>query len=160
MVKRSTLEISSSKLKRALSRREKESDISLETPSKQLRKSFMPGSPLGSPMCFFCNKSGLFYDEETQPSNRMNKEEKSRLLHRVKTFGKDVNITEAATQIGDTKVLAKLPEGDMMACEACYHKSCMDSFANRYRNFVNKEAKTNQKSQQNHESIALAETMI
>ena len=158
--KRSTLEISSSKLKRALSRREKESDISLETPSKQLRKSFMPGSPLGSPMCFFCNKSGLFYDEETQPSNRMNKEEKSRLLHRVKTFGKDVNITEAATQIGDTKVLAKLPEGDMMACEACYHKSCMDSFANRYRNFVNKEAKTNQKSQQNHESIALAETMI
>ena len=36
----------------------------------------------------------------------------------------------------------------------------MDSFANRYRSFVNKEAKANQKSQQNHESIALAEAMI
>ena len=109
--KRCALEISSSKLKRALSRKEKESDVSLETPSKQLRKSCTPGSPLGSPMCLFCDKSGVFYDEETQPSNRMNKEEKSRLLHRVKTFARDVNIREAATQIGDIKVLAKLSEG-------------------------------------------------
>ena len=108
----------------------------------------------------FCDKGGVFYDEETQPSDRMNKEEKSRLLHRIKTFARDVNIREAATQMSDTKVLAKLSEGDMMACEACYHKSCMDSFANRYRSFVNKEAKANQNSQQNHESIALAETMI
>ena len=158
--KRCALEISSSKLKRALSRKEKESDVSLETPSKQLRKSCTPGSPLGSPMCFFCDKSGVFYDEETQPSNRMNKEEKSRLLHRVKTFARDVNIREAATQMDDTKVLAKLSEGDMMTREACYHKSCMDRFANRYRSFVSKEAKANRKSQQNHESIALAETMI
>ena len=36
----------------------------------------------------------------------------------------------------------------------------MDSFANRYQSFVKKGAKANQKSQQNHESIALAETMI
>ena len=56
----------------------------------------------------------------------MNKEEKSRLLHRVKTFARDVNIREAATQMGDTKVLAKLSEGDMMAHEACYHKSWMN----------------------------------
>ena len=41
-----------------------------------------------------------------------------------------------------------------------HHKSYMDSFANRYRSFVNKKAKANRKSQQNHESIALAETMI
>ena len=141
--KRCALEISSSKLKRALSRKEKESDISLETPSKQLRKSFMPGNPLGSPMCFFCDKSGVFYNEETQPSNRMNKEEKSRLLQCVKTLARDVNIREAATQMGNTKVLAKLSEGDMMALEAFYHKSCMDSFANQYRSFVNKEAKAN-----------------
>ena len=64
-------------------------------------------------MCFFCDKSGVFYDEETQPSNRMNKEEKSRPLHRAKTFARDVNIREAATQMGDTKVLAKLSERDM-----------------------------------------------
>ena len=62
--------------------------------------------------------------------------------------------------MGDTKVLAKLSEGNMMACETCYHKSCMNSFANRYQSFVNKEAKTNRNSQQNHKSIALAETMI
>ena len=61
---RCALEISSSKLKRSLSRKEKEIDISLETPSKQLRKSFTPRSPLASPMCFFCDKSGVFYDEE------------------------------------------------------------------------------------------------
>ena len=29
----------------------------------------MLGSPLGSPMSFFCDKSGVFYDEETQRSN-------------------------------------------------------------------------------------------
>ena len=81
-----------------MSRKEKESDISLETPSKQLRKSFTPSSPLGSPMCF--DKSGVFYDEETQPSNRMNKEEKSRLLHRIRTFARDVNIREVPTQMG------------------------------------------------------------
>ena len=109
-----------------MSRKEKESDISLETSSKQLHESFMPGSPLGSPVCFFCDKTGVFYDEETQPSNHMNKEEKSRLLHHVKTFARDVNIREAATQMGDTKVLAKLSEGDMMAHEACYHKSWMN----------------------------------
>ena len=80
----------------------------------------------------FCDKSGVFYNEEAQPSNRMNKEEKSRLLHRVKTLARDVNIREAATQMGNTKVLAKLSEGDMMTLEACYHKSCMDSFANQY----------------------------
>ena len=62
--------------------------------------------------------------------------------------------------MGDTNVLAKLSEGDTMAREACHHKFCMDSFANRYRSFVNKEGKANRKSQQNHESIALAETMI
>ena len=158
--KRCALKISSSKLKRALSRKEKESDISLETPSKQLRKSFTPGGPLGSPMCFFCDKSGVFYDEETQPSNRMNKEEKSRLLHCIKTFARDINIREAATQMGDSKVLAKLSEGNTMAREACYHKFCMDSFANWYRSFVNKKGKVNRKFQQNHESIALVETMI
>ena len=106
----------------------------------------MLGSPLGSPMSFFCDKSGVFYDEETQRSNWTNKEEKSTLLHRVKTFARDVDIREAATQIGDIKVLAKLSEGDMMAREACYHKSCLDSFANRHHSFVNKEAKANQKS--------------
>ena len=51
--KRCVLEISSSKLKRPLSCKEKENDVSLETPSKQLRISCTPGSPLGSPMCFF-----------------------------------------------------------------------------------------------------------
>ena len=127
-----------------MSHKEKESNISLETPSQQLCKSFTPGSPLESPMHFFCDKSSVFYDEETQPSNRMNKEEKSRLLHCTKTFASDVNIREAATQMGNTKVAAKLSEGDMMACEVCYHKSCMDSFANRYQIFINKEAKVNQ----------------
>ena len=48
--KRCALKILSSKLKRALSRKEKESDTSLETLSKQLRISFTPGSPLGNPM--------------------------------------------------------------------------------------------------------------
>ena len=76
----------------------------------------------------------------------MNKEEKKRLLHHVKIFARHVNIREAATQMSDIKVLAKLSEGDMMAREACYHKSCLDSFANRHHSFVNKEAKANQKS--------------
>lgn len=58
----------------------------------------------------------------------------------------------------DTKILAKLADGDMIARKALYHKSCMNSITNQYRSFINKES--NQNSQQNLESIVLAETMI
>ena len=90
----------------------------------------------------------------------MNKEEKSKLLHLVKTFTRDANIREAASQIGDTKILAKLCKSGMMAREACYHEVCMNSFTKRCRVFVNKESKANRNSQQKYENFALPETMI
>ena len=90
----------------------------------------------------------------------MNEEEKSKLLHLVKTFTRNANIREATTQMGDIKILAKLSEGDIMAREVWYHKVCTNSFTNRYRGFVNKESKANRKSQQKCENIALAQTMI
>ena len=45
----------------------------------------------------------------------MNQEEKSKLLHRVKTFTREANIREVATRMCYIKILAKFSEGYMMA---------------------------------------------
>ena len=99
--------------------KEKENDICFEIPSKCLRSSFKSGNALGSAVCFFCDESGVFYDEENQPTDRLSKEKKSKLRKRVKTLTRDANMREAATQMGATNILAKLFECDMMAREAC-----------------------------------------
>lgn len=83
--------------------------------SKCLRSSFTSGSTLGSAVCFFCDEKAVFYDKENQPTDRMNQEEKSKLLRRVKTFTREANIREVATRMCYMKILAKLSEGYMMA---------------------------------------------
>lgn len=69
------LQMSSSKLKRAMCRKEKEHEV----PSKHTRRSLDTASLLGNATYFFCDESGVFYDE-TQPMTRMDKELKSKLL--------------------------------------------------------------------------------
>ena len=54
-------------------------------------------------VCFFCDENGVFYDEENQPTDHMNKEEKSKLLHRVKAITRDPTIREATNQMGILK---------------------------------------------------------
>ena len=36
----------------------------------------------------------------------------------------------------NTKPLAKLAEGDLIAREACYNKKCMTDFTNRYKSYT------------------------
>ena len=59
-------------------------------------------------------------------------------------MNRDRNIRECAIRMGDTKLLAKLSEGDMVAREACYHLRCMKKFTNTYRSFVKKNVDPDQ----------------
>ena len=46
-----------------------------------------------------------------------------------------------ATEMRDTKLLAKLSVGDMTASDALYHKKCHTALHTRYRSFVRKNTK-------------------
>ena len=67
-----------------------------------------------------------------------------------------LSIREAAIALGDTKLLAKLPEGDLITREACYQKKCMTDFTNRYRSYT-KLIDKDKEMQVKVESLALAE---
>ena len=61
-----------------------------------------------------------------------------------------------ATEMTDTKLLAKLSVGDMIASDALYHKKCHTALHTRYRSFVRKNTIGSGNSMQ-PESIALVE---
>ena len=61
-----------------------------------------------TPTCFFCDK-----------------DDKDMKLHLCPIFQVQRKIEEIAQEIGDTKVLAKLSAGDMIATEAKYHCKCL-----------------------------------
>ena len=58
----------------------------------------------------------------------------------------------------DTKILAKLSEGDMISRDACYHKRCLTEFSNKYRSFLNIKGQP-QLEHNNLDNIALAEVV-
>ena len=43
---------------------------------------------------------------------------------------------QCTVEMGDTKLRAKLSEGDMISRDACYHHKCMTGFTNSYKSFV------------------------
>ena len=43
--------------------------------------------------------------------------------------------------MGDTKLLAKLSEGNMIAREVCYCEQCMKKFRNKFSKFPNNKKK-------------------
>lgn len=59
--------------------------------------------------------------------------------HRAATAQIDANVRKMATELRDTRLLAKLSSGDMTAIDAVYHKQCLTAFCNRHRTFVRKE---------------------
>ena len=132
------IELLLSKVQRALNCREKGNvNVEVETPSKKTRTSVSAKSPLGSNTCLFCDLPGTLSEKDPLcPTNKLTEEMKSKQLHRVTSFNRDSNIREAATVLGDTKLLVKLAEGDLIAQEACYHKKCMTDFTNRYRSYT------------------------
>jgi hypothetical protein len=93
-----------------------DSEISNSSPVK-LRRSSIQGAHVSEqnvPICFFCDK------EAGIPG-----------LHDVTTMGMDQTVRMYATQLQDTRLLAKLAPGDMVALEAKYHKTCLCDLFNR-----------------------------
>ena len=66
--------------------------------------------------CFFCDS--------------LDKTEK---LHKCQTLSLHNKISVMATYLGDTTILSKLAQGDMVATDAVYHNKCLVSFNNRFR---------------------------
>jgi len=66
------------------------------------------------PLCFFC-------DREAGTAG----------LHDVTTMGMDQTVRMYATELKETRLLAKLAPGDMVALEAKYHKTCLCDLYNR-----------------------------
>ena len=149
------IEPSLSKMQRALNRREKGNvNVEMETPSKKTRISVSAKSSLGSNTCLYCDLPGSLSEEDPLcRTNKLTKEMKCKQLHRVASFNRDSNIREAVTALADTKLLAKLAEGDLIAREACYHKKCMTDFTNSYTKPVDKDKQMQVKV----ESLALAD---
>ena len=61
------------------------------------------------------------------------KEDSTENLTKAQTFKLDRKVRDAANQLCDEMLLAKLSEGDMIAIEALYHKSCLSALYNRVR---------------------------
>ena len=64
--------------------------------------------------CFFCDKEAGIAG-----------------LHDVTTTGMDQTVRKYATELQDTRLLAKLAPGDMIALDAKYHKTCLSDLYNR-----------------------------
>ena len=57
-------------------------------------------------------------------------------LIKCQTLELDRNVRSMAEKLNDSKLLAKLAEGDMCATEAVYHKKCFTSFYNRFKKAI------------------------
>ena len=54
-------------------------------------------------------------------------------LHTCSTKDLNKHVWQWTTELGESKVIAKLSEGDMVAIERKYHKKCLTSLYNRFR---------------------------
>ena len=92
-------------------------------------------------VCFFCDDEINNGDEKREAS----------------TFKLDKNVRKCALDLQDSKLLAKLSAGDMVAIEAKYHLVCLADLYNRAIAFQKKgDEPSNEKV---HEGIALAELL-
>ena len=126
------LEVSSSRLQRALAARERSyTGTDGATLAKLTQTLFSAKSPLGVSKCFFCDLIGPCEDETpSQVMYERTKDVKSHFLHRITSLNRNLNIRKAATEMGDIQLLAKLSKGDLIAREVKYHKKCMTKFSN------------------------------
>ena len=58
--------------------------------------------------------------------------EDNETLHRAQTLMINTKVKQCATDLEDTKILAKLSEGDMVALDAVYHTKCLAALYNRH----------------------------
>ena len=90
------------------------------------------------PVCFFC-------DDATGN------------LNKAATISLDTRVRQIATELRDTKLLAKLSAGDMIAIDSQYHLKCLATFYSRGRS--QKRCSNETPHQINAESFALAEVV-
>ena len=65
----------------------------------------------------------FFYDQTDDTVN----------LHQCQILSLDKRVRKMAQELVDTKLLAKLSEGNMIASEAKYHRNCVRRLYNAYR---------------------------
>ena len=68
----------------------------------------------------------------------------------------DKKVREAAGELLDERLIAKLVEGDLVATESKYHKTCLAEFYNKVRTFASK-ASTAEQEKSIVECIVVAE---
>ena len=81
-------------------------------------------------------------------------------IHCVESFNRDDYVRQAATQMGDAKLWAKLSEGYMIAREACYQEHCKTKFRNKFANFCNDQENHIKDVQKSLAAIAVADCML
>ena len=97
------------KLKRRQKGEMEENDITSPKPRRQSEQ-----SQNFSAFCFFCDHEGGS-------------------LHQCQTLHLNNQVYKIVEAPSDTKLLAKLSEGDMIATEAKYHLNCLTNLYNTYR---------------------------
>jgi hypothetical protein len=89
--------------------------------------------------CFFCDKP--IGDE----------------YHTAMTPKLDSNVRKMATEMRDSKLLAKLSSGDMTATDAVYHKRCLTELSTKHRSLTRHRDSLNSSEGMNPHAIAFAE---
>jgi len=132
------------KVERARKLQEKACSNTVPSPlKKHLRSSTTPACPMETeeshrPACFFC-------DETTGD------------FHKAETISLDTRVRNIATELRDTKLLAKLSVGNMIAIDAVYHLKCLTLFYNKHRS--QRRHSIEKCHQINADSLAFAEVV-
>ena len=76
--------------------------------------------------------------------------DREKKLHRCETFALNQKVRKIAHELGDTTIMAKLSEGDMIATEAMYHTKWCVNYYSRYGHH-----KLSVPGEDNNETIAI-----
>ena len=74
----------------------------------------------------------------------------------VTSLEMEKKVREAAAELLDERLIAKLSEDDLVATESKYHKTCLAEFYNKVRTFAS-EASTKEQEKSIVESTVVAE---
>jgi hypothetical protein len=78
-------------------------------------------------------------------------------LHSYSTFDSEKNLRKMAQDLGDTRLLAKISGGDLVAIEAKYHLRCLVDLRNEHRSLKRTAPDQDTEDEKVNESIAFVE---
>ena len=122
---------------RAIKRAKTDSNIEDEPSSSRKTRSSFDAKNFQN-ICFLCNESTV------------------EQLYLATSLEMDRKVREAAAELLDERLIAKLSESDLVATESKYHKTCQVEFYNKVRTFVSK-ASTAEQEKSIVEDIVVAE---